>query len=132
MKAQNKINKENKILCNIGKIIKESLNIFNKKNKIILTLKISKNDIDKKIYFLQNYYSMSYVKYYNHRGERRYIFDANCVKGKERHKLNIDNFDIFINDNIYESKEYFIPKKVGIYHIKIITKNNIQDCFGLF
>ena len=132
LKEKNKINRENKILCNIGKIMKESLNNFNKKNKILLTLKITKNDINKQIYFLQNYYSMNYNKYYNHRGERGYIFNADNVKGKESHKLNIDNFVIFINDKLYESKEYFIPEKVGIYHIKIITKNNIQDCFGLF
>ena len=37
-----------------------------------------------------------------------------------------------INDNIYESKNYFIPKESGIYHIKIFIKNIVQDCFGLF
>ena len=37
-----------------------------------------------------------------------------------------------INDNIYESKNYFRAKTAGIYHIKIFLKNIIKDCYGLF
>ena len=56
LKYQNKFNNENRFKCNIGKILKESLvNFIQKTNKIILTVKICKDDINKKIYFVQNY-----------------------------------------------------------------------------
>ena len=110
----NNINQEHKILCNYGKIIKESLYNFNKENKIILTLKIDRYDIGKKIYFLQDYETIKYLKESN------------------KHKININDFTILINDEIYESKEYFRPKKEGIYQIKIFINNIINDCFGLF
>ena len=51
---------------------------------------------------------------------------------KEEYKINIKYFVIFINDKIYENINYFIPKTLGIYHIKISIKNNIQNCYGLF
>ena len=58
IKNYNYFNNNNKIMCNLGKIIKESIYNFNKENKIILILNINKDDICKKIYFLQNYDEM--------------------------------------------------------------------------
>ena len=58
--------------------------------------------------------------------ENKYIED------KENHKININNFVIYNNNILYESKEYFMPKTDGEYHIKIFIKNNLNDCFGLF
>ena len=129
-KIQNSINKKDEILCNYGRIIKDSiynfnkenkiiLNNYNKENKIILTLKIDKVDIDKKINFLQDYDRMAFYfeKKQNHR----------------EYKININDFKIIINDEeMYESKEYFKPKKDGIYQIKIFLNNIINNCFGLF
>ena len=60
MKFQNDFDKENKLKCNIGKIMKESIINFNKESKIILTIKISEDDIGKKIYFLQNHLLSDY------------------------------------------------------------------------
>jgi len=109
--------KDNKILCNIGKIIKKAIFNFNKENKIVLTLKINKEDINNKVYFLQDFDIM-----------KRDI----DIKNIENHKININNYIILINDKIYESKRYFEPKTEGIYYIKIFMNHIIADCFGLF
>ena len=71
------------------------------------------DDIHKEIYFLQNFSEYEKENYDNH-------------------IINLNNFVILINDNIYESKNYFIAKASGIYYIKIFIKNIIQDYFGLF
>ena len=116
-KYQQYFNKENKLLCNAGKILKEPIIKF-LKNKISLTLEVNKIDIEKKIYFLQDECKCKslHKKDYNH----KLIIEI------------IENSVIIINDIKYESKEYFVPKTVGIYHIKIFIKNNIQDCSFLF
>ena len=103
MKFQNDFDKENKFKCNIGKIMKESIINFNKE-KIILTVEINEGEIGQNIYFLREKFA----------------------------DINLKNSVILINDNIYESKNYFIAKTAGIYHIKIFFKNIIQDCDGLF
>ena len=113
MKFQNDFNKQNTFKFNIGKIMKEPIINFTKESKIILAIKINEQDIHKEIYFLQN-------------------FNKNEKKKYDNHIINLNNFVILINDNIYESKNYFIPKESGIYHIKIFIKNIVQDCFGLF
>ena len=51
-KFEHLFNNENKIKCNFGKTIKDSINRFNKPNKIILTLKIDKYEINIKKYIL--------------------------------------------------------------------------------
>ena len=133
IKYKSDLNKDNKLKCNVGKIIKESIYNYNKENKIILSLKINKYDIDyynideKKIYFIQNYDDFKSRHHYSY-GKIKDIKNTD----KENHKINIKNFIIYINDKRYEHKNYFIPSKVGIYHIKIFIKNNIQDLFGLF
>ena len=85
LKYQNNFTEDNKLLCNLGKILKEPVDNF-LKNKITLTLEISKDDIFKKIDFLQN--------------------DNNDEK-----KLDINNFDIIINNKIYDNKNYFYLKR---------------------
>ena len=105
MKFQNDFDKENKLKCNIGKIMKESIINFNKESKIILTVKINEDDIGKKIYFLQNHLLSDYG-----------------------HRINLKNFVILINDNIYESKNYFIAKTAGIY---IILKYFLKILFKI-
>ena len=47
-------------------------------------------------------------------------------------KINISDFIILINNKIFESQEYFVPKADGIYHIKIFINHNIKNCNGFF
>ena len=63
---------------------------YSLKNEILLNIKIEKNDVGKKTYFLN-----------------------------ENSKLDINDVDsiIYINNTINESNKYFIPKKEGIYKI---------------
>ena len=105
IKYKDYFNKENKFKCNLGKIIKESIDNFNKENTIILTLKINENDIDKKIYFLQNYDEMK-------------------SKNRSNHRIDINNFVILINDKIYKHKNYFVPRK-NIWSISYKNNYNV-------
>ena len=109
-------NEDNTILCNIGKIIQKPIFNFNKENKIVLTLKINKEDINKNIYFLGNY--DDYLEE-----------DLNII---EKNKLNINNCVIFINGNNYQSRRYFKPKFEGIYYITIKINHMAIDYFRLF
>ena len=80
---------------NIGTFLKYPLNSL--KNEIRMKIKISKNDINKKIY----------------------IFNRN-------------NSILYIDDKIIESENYFIPEKEGIFSIRLILKNLINDCSEMF
>ena len=46
--------------------------------------------------------------------------------------MNYSYSDIFINEEKYELKKYFIPTKEGIYSIKIILHFVIRDCSYMF
>ena len=78
----------------------------NNKNEIKLILKVEKNDLDNKIPFFC------------------------CEEAKD--ELNENNIDIFINNVKYSfhNVRYFYDK--GLYYIKLIFKNNIQNCSKLF
>ena len=39
---------------------------------------------------------------------------------------------LYIDGNIIESENYFIPEKEGIFSIRLILKNPIKDCAGMF
>ena len=88
-----------------------------KENEIILTLEIDKSDINEKIYFLDN---TDYID----------------TKAKHYHdnlkELNESNVKIYINDEEYKYKKYFIPKKEGIYTIKLIFNIQMKDCSYMF
>jgi len=115
MKIPNYFHKDNKILCNLGKIIKKSILNFNRENKIVLTFEL-KGYIPKRIYFLQNFDGI--------KKENKYI--KNEVK-----KIDINDFNILINEKIFKSN-FFSTNKEGTYYIKIFIKNSIKDCSGLF
>ena len=94
-------------------IIKEYENKYNyfrnKDNEILLKLKIDKNDINKEIYFLDNY-------------------NNNNLK-----ELNNLNSELYIDDiKQKEFKKYFIPIKEGEYNIKLKFKINMKDCSYMF
>ena len=69
-------------------------NNYKEKNEIIITTKISKNDIGKKIYFLDN---------------TNYIDDITGKKFFHNNlsELNPSNTDLFIDDKQYNYQKYF-------------------------
>ena len=75
------------------------------KNIIIINMNIEKEDINKKIYFLDNYNNAH-----------------NNLK-----ELNVLNTELYINNKKYEYEKYFIPEKEGEYDIHIRFKNNLTD-----
>ena len=87
----------------------DEVNKYLNKNEIELTLEIDRFDINKKIYFIDN------TPYHD--------------KIKEMNKLNTK---IYINDKYQKYKKYFIPKKEGIYSIKLIFNFLIKDCSYMF
>ena len=90
-----------------------------KRNEISLEILIEKDDINKKIYFLDNTDYIDEETKVNH-------FHDNL---KELNKLNSE---LFINDKKYEFQKYFIPEKDGIYSIKIKFNIIIKNCSYMF
>ena len=86
------------------------------KNQIILTVKINKNDLNKKIYFLDNT-SYDY---------------GNGISHNNLKEMNEMNTELYINDIKNKFKKYFIPSKEGLYIIKIIFYFSIKDCSYMF
>ena len=86
-------------------------------NEIILTLIIEKNDINKKIFFLDN---TDYI-YYN---VRHYHDNLK--------ELNETNTKLFINKKEYKYSKYFIPYQEGIYEIKLIIYIKMKNCSFMF
>ena len=101
------LNSENSSKFNKGILLKFPLNEM--KNEIKLKVKINKEDINKKIYFLDNTKEHKFLK-----------------------ELDNTKIELYINDQIDEYKKYFIPKKEGIYSIKIKFNGSIKDCSYLF
>ena len=103
---------------NIGTIIREAINEFNKfrievqrKNEIIMTLYIPKEDLYKEIFFLNN---------------TAVHFEDNLKE------LNGKNIRIYINNVEQNFRKYFVPKEEGIYTIKIIFNIILKNCRCLF
>ena len=90
-------------------------------NEINLTIKIEKEDINKKIYFLDNEYGPiengKWIEYYKHDNLK---------------ELNELNTDIYINKKKYEYKKYFKPEKEGEYEINIKFNIDLVDCSYMF
>ena len=78
-------------------------------NKIKIKLYIKKNDLDKKIYFLDNSDKHNFLK-----------------------ELNEYNTEIFINEEQSKYKKYLKPKTVGVYDIILSLKDKIKDCSNMF
>ena len=101
---------------NIG--LFEKYEYYQKFNEINIAVQIEKEDINKEIYFLDNY------EYEDEKGINHYHDNL-----KELNKLNTE---LFINDQKYEYKKYFIPKKEGNYNIKLKFDINLTDCSYMF
>ena len=102
-------------------IIEPELRNYNKNNEINLTLKIENKDINKNIYFLnrdndkfnkEEEYKDS-IEYYNR-------------------LLNESKIEIFLNDQKYDNKKYFQPKKEDLYEIKLKFASNITNMSYMF
>ena len=87
-----------------------------KNNEIKIKIKINKEDIYKKIYFIYNKYFQKERPYHN----------------KELENLNESNTELYIDDKKEKYKNYFIPEVEGIYLIIIKFNIYIQDCSYLF
>ena len=120
-----KINNENDIKNQFNNI----LDIYNKKNinEIKMKIKIEKDDINKKIYFLDNTdgeFLMGVEIKMKENGEP-YI---KAIKEEHHHdflkELNESNVELYINNKKYKYQKYFIPDKEGEYNI--LLKFNIS------
>ena len=91
----------------IEKIYRDAFSIV--KNEIIITVDISRKNINQKIYFLDNTNKHDNLK-----------------------EMNKNNTELYINNVKYEYQKYFIPKKEGIYHIKIKFNFLVNNCSYMF
>ena len=94
----------------IDEFIQNYKNKSNYINEINMTVNVDKNDINKDIYFLDNYMD---------------IFD------KKEH-LNELNTKLYIDKKEYIYKKYFKFEKEGKYNIKIKFERNLKDCGYMF
>ena len=85
---------------------------LNYKNEISIELDIDSNSINKPIYFFDNY-----------KNKEHFIFLNN---------LNDVNTEIYINNDKYEFKNFFIPLDKNMYNIKIKFRQNITDASYMF
>ena len=90
-------------------------------NEILITLNISEEDINKKIYFLDN----TDGDYYEN-GKQIIHHHDNLPE------INSSNTDIYINDKKEKFSKYFIPKIGGSYQIKIIFSKKLTNIKYMF
>ena len=124
LKDINVINNENKIEEQFNKILSMSnQNNTSENNEIKLVVKINKEDINKKIYFLDNTNGDLYIN-----GK----WEKHCHDFLK--ELNESNVELYINNikNKIKYQKYFIPVQEGLY--EIILKFNIfmKDCGFMF
>ena len=110
-------------------------NIYNgiNKNEIKLTVKIDKNDINKKIYFLDNTDGNIIA-----RAElnEKLPFGLDFIEEEHHHdflkELNESNTELYINNKKYKYEKYFIPEKEGEYNILLKFNILMTDCSYMF
>ena len=116
------INKENNInFAFYGCNKLEDLNLkFEERNEIHILIKVAKLDINQEIYFLDN---------------TKNVYDSkNILHNHDNLKeLNVFNTKVFINNEEYRYRKFFVPKKEGIYPIILKFDNiSIKDCSYMF
>ena len=111
---------------NIGILIKSPISAFNelfppniKNSEILLTLKVDKSDINKKIYFLDN------TDDKDGDGNKN---NSNCIL-KE---LNEFKVKIYLDEKEINFSKYFEPRKEGTYEIKIKFFIQMTNCSCMF
>jgi len=90
-------------------------------NEIKLTIKIKENDINKKIFFLDNTVGDIYI---NGKWEKH---NHDFLK-----ELNESNTELYINNKKQKYEKYFIPDKEGEYYIKLKFNILMKDCSCMF
>ena len=110
-------------------------NIYNKinNNEIQLIIKIRKNDIYKKIYFLDNTVGNIPVRLeINEESE----YGLKEIRETHNHdflkELNELNTELYINNKKYKYEKYLIPEKEGEYHILLKFNIFMTDCSFMF
>ena len=93
-------------------------NNINSYNELDILININREEINKEIYFLDNY------KYKDTKS--RIHFHDNLKE------LNDSNTEIYINNKKYKYKKYFVPEKEGRYNIKLKFNINLTDCSFMF
>ena len=90
----------------------------NNYTSISITINIKGWEVNKEIYFLDNYY-----------------YDDNWNK-KDTHdhlkELNENNTELYVNGNKRKYEKYFIPEKEGEYIIDLRFNINLTDCSYMF
>ena len=87
-------------------------------NEIDILLNIENEDINKEIYFLDNY------EYIDKEGIKHYHDNLN--------ELNQSNAELYINNNKYEYKKYYKPNKSGKFHIRLKFNIILTNCSYMF
>ena len=86
-----------------------SMNNENFENEISILIEVDKEDLNKKIYFLDN---------------------------SENHNYYVDlitsDTKLYINKKREKSKIFFIPEKEGLYYINILFNYDLNDCHFMF
>ena len=109
---------------NEGTFINDLIDQFIYKNKNIFSninimINIDKREVNKNIYFLDNYY-----------------YDKNWNKIEDKHEhleeLDENNTELYINGNKRKFEKYFIPEKEGEYIIDLKFNKNLTDCSYMF
>ena len=88
------------------------------KNEINILVKVYKDKINKKIYFLDNY------EYEDKYGKKHFHDNLN--------ELNKLNTELYINNKICDYEKYIIPDKEGKYNIKLKIPTTITDSSFMF
>jgi surface protein len=86
---------------------------FLAQNQILISIKINEEDINKEILFINGK-------------------NDNGNKNEEIENLDINDLELYINNNLSEFKNYFIPEKEGEYIIKINFRKKLKDLSYMF
>ena len=108
----------NFIIDKFTKIFNTHKNIFENKNEIDILIKIYKEDINKKIYFLNN-------EFFEYR-------DNHLQEYYNDEEFNELIAELYMDDKIIPFKKYFLPDKEGEYKIKLKFNINLIDSSYMF
>ena len=111
---------------NVGTEIRYPIEDFNKlfpteddKNEIIISIQIRDEDVNQRIYFLDN------TNFFDEETNR-------YVSHEQLKELNNNNIKIYIEEKPYQYSKYFVPEKKGMYTIKIEFNFLMKNCSYMF